>query len=59
MVMAGAVAVTHPGGADDVSEREVHPYVAIDQDPIVGLAILELNQHGVILACPEQREWQL
>lgn len=42
-----AVAVL--GRADDLSQLNVHPVVALYEVAIVRLAVLQLNEHGVIL----------
>ena len=35
---------TDSRGADDISELDVHPRVAVDQVTIVGLTVLQLHQ---------------
>ena len=51
-----AVAVTR--GADHVAEADVHPVVAADKVAVVGLAILQLDEHRVPLRCSQERERQ-
>ena len=51
-----AVAVTR--GADHVAEADVHPVVAADKVAVVGLAILELDEHRVPLRRSQERERQ-
>ena len=51
-----AVAVTR--GADHIAEADVHPVVAADKVAVVGLAILELDEHRVPLRRSQERERQ-
>ena len=51
-----AVAVAR--GADHVAEADVHPIVAADKVAVVGLAILELDEHRVPLRRSQERERQ-
>ena len=51
-----AVAVTR--GADHVAEADIHPVVAADKVAVVGLAILELDEHRVPLRRSQERERQ-
>ena len=59
------VALWHPPelvavarGADHLSQVDVHPVVARDQVTVVGLAILELHQHGMVLGRPQEGQGQ-
>jgi len=46
--------VTLGAGLDDLFEGQVHPRVAVDQVAVQGLAVLELDQHGVALGGREK-----
>jgi hypothetical protein len=57
------IALRHPpklitilGGANNLPEVDVHPRVAVHQVPIIGLAVLELHEHGMPLGGLEERE---
>lgn len=54
----GGVAA-HRAGLNDLLQRQVHPGVAHDQVAVEGLAVLELDEHGVALGRVEQAERQL
>ena len=45
--------------AHHVAQRQIHPDIAIDQDAVVSFAVLELDQHDVVLARTQKRERQL
>ena len=46
--------VAVPRGADHFPQVNVHPVVARDQVTVVGLAVFELDQHGVVLGRPQE-----
>lgn len=50
---------THRARLDHLLEGEVHPRVALDEVSVEGLAVLELDEHGVALSGVEQAEGQL
>ena len=59
------VALGHPPelvavarGADHLPQVDVHPVVARDQVTVVGLAVLQLDQHGVVLGRPQEGQGQ-
>jgi hypothetical protein len=40
-------------------QRDVHEIIAVNQMPVEGLAVLQLNQHGSVLRRRQQRQRQL
>ncbi|GMS82281.1 hypothetical protein PENTCL1PPCAC_4456, partial [Pristionchus entomophagus] len=44
------------GSEDDISEVNVHPSVARLKVAVVGFAIFQLDEHGVVLGSAEKRE---
>jgi hypothetical protein len=53
------IAEAYRTGLDDLLQGQVHPRVALHQVAVEGLAILQLNQHGVALRRVQQAERQL
>ena len=50
---------THRTGLHDLAQRQVHPRVAQHQVAVEGLAVLELDEHGVALRGVQEPEGQL
>mmetsp|Transcript_12908 Transcript_12908/g.22329 ORF Transcript_12908/g.22329 Transcript_12908/m.22329 type:complete len:180 (+) Transcript_12908:417-956(+) len=46
--------VSVPRSANNFSQVDVHPTVAVDQSPIVCLSVFELNEHGMALRSSEE-----
>ena len=52
--MSGEATMELVMASTDLSQVDVHPVVTGDQVAVVGLPILQLDQHWVVLRCAQQ-----